>query len=172
MVPKKGWAESIYAFTQFAKTAPESPFELHLVGDGAELPRARELAATSPVAERIHVHGRESHERIRNLLSGQWLVNPTQLSEGFQTTLLEAAVAGAGIISYPTPGLDELKASGATVLRAASVDELARKLAEAALTTPNELSATQAAEWGWPARAAVYAAIAFDAESMFVQRAN
>lgn len=159
MVPQKGWAESIEAFTSFTLENPDSGFELHLVGDGAELETARRLAANSPVAAHISVHGRQSHDEIRSLLGGQWLINPTQLAEGFQTTLLESAVAGAGIISFPTPGLAELEASGATILRATNTAELTEQLHQASQITPNVLTVENAGMWGWPVRAEQYAKI-------------
>lgn len=159
MVAKKGWAESITAFGEYLKRSPASTFELHLVGDGAELNQASLLAAASPAAHAIHIHGRKSHQFIRDLLSGQWLVNPTQLAEGFQTTLLEAIVSGAGLISYPSPGLDELEASGATVLRADSVQALEQQFELAAELTPAVISAQNADRWSWSTRAAEYTGI-------------
>lgn len=165
MVPQKGWAESIEAFTSSALENPESGFELHLVGDGAELETARQLAAKSPAAQRIYVHGRQSHDEIRSLLGGQWLINPTQLAEGFQTTLLESAVAGAGIISFPTPGLTELETSGATILRATNTAELAERLRQASQITPNVLTAERTSVWGWPVRAQQYAKIVEQAKA-------
>lgn len=159
IVPNKGWAESIEAFSSFTSLFPDQTFDLHIIGDGPEFTSALRLASESPVAARIHVEGRQNHEQIRDLLSGQWLVNPTKLAEGFQTTLLEAAVAGAGIISYPTPGLSDLQESGTTVLIANSPADLARSFGEAATAQPAKLSKIATERWGWQVRAQQYAEI-------------
>src|SRR5690606_21975602 len=107
------------------------------------------------------VHGPVTPSRVQELLAGGILVNPTRLSEGFQTTLLEALAVGAEIVSYPVPGLAALVANGAPVREVPIGDRAA--LAEAILAAlrhpqgPFDRPALVA--WSWPARAAHYAAI-------------
>ena len=158
LVPGKGWLEAVEAFELAAAGAPG--FELHLIGDGPGAGVLRDRVRRSPVSARIVVHGRMAHDEIRQLLARQWLVNPTSLAEGFQTTLLEAAVAGAGIISYPAPGLVDISASGASVRVASSVDELTALLVAASKIKPNKLRDRDAEQWGWPVRARQYAELA------------
>lgn len=165
LVPGKGWRESIQAFERAHSSPDAALYELHLVGDGPELETAIPQAAASPASAHIKVHGRQTHDQLRSLLSGQWLLNPTTLAEGFQTTLLEAAAAKAGIISYPTPGLGELEASGATVLRANSIEQLAEQMRVARTLTPAELHRDSLEQWGWPVRAQQYADIVARARS-------
>lgn len=156
IVPDKGWDESVRAFEEFRHRNPSSQYELHIVGDGPEFERLAAQVDASQAKENIFVHGRKSHEEVRFLLNGQWLINPTTLAEGFQTTLIEAAVCNAGIISYEVPGLDELSNSGATILRASSFENLAPQMEASLKIVPSALSEASADEWGWGMRARQY----------------
>ncbi|MDH6531777.1 glycosyltransferase involved in cell wall biosynthesis [Aurantimicrobium minutum] len=156
IVPDKGWDESVRAFEIFQLRNPSSEYELHIAGDGPEFERLAGQVDASQAKEKIFVHGRQSHEQVRFLLKGQWLINPTTLAEGFQTTLIEAAVCNAGIISYEVPGLNELSNSGATILRASSFENLSAQMEACLKIVPSSLSEASAENWGWGVRAKQY----------------
>lgn len=155
LVDGKGWGDFLEAGS--ALTAEGRDVELHMIGDGeqrdAVARRARELG----VAGVLRVHGALPPERIVPLLAGGVLVNPTVLSEGFQTSLIEAAVVGATTVSYPVAGIGMLQDAGAPIVE---TDPVPRALADGlrrVLDTPLAPMPAAAAEtWGWDARAEEY----------------
>lgn len=166
IVPGKGWREAVDVFNQLA---PDNPnIALHLFGSGPAEPELDRQIKESKAAVRIHFHGPQPRDVIRAQLAGAVFVNATTLAEGFQTTLLEALASNARIVSYPTPGLNDLEATGAQIWRANSIDSLASEVSAAFATAPTHLSKEQLASWGWPDRAATYASIVSSA----IRRAN
>lgn len=151
LVPDKGWKESLETFDTLATGNPN--IQLHLFGDGPEMPRLLKMVENSSVSNRIFIHGAKEPKVIREVLSGAVFLNPTSLSEGFQTTLLEAAISGARIVSFPVPGLDKLTDSGALIFRAENSRELISLVKTALDTKPQKLSASQEANWSWDFRA-------------------
>lgn len=99
LVPGKGWERALHVAE---KLAPDYPgVEIHFIGDGAERGRLEEQLSGSTVRSQATVHGYLSSGEIRDLLSDSILLNPTTLSEGFQTTMLEAIVGRAAVVSTP-----------------------------------------------------------------------
>ena len=99
---------------------------------------------------------------MRQALRGATLVNPTLLSEGFQTTLLEAIAERGRVVTFGVPGAALLRDAGAPVTvcpqrsTAALTEDLVR-----ALSSPLPLADDALVqEWTWPVRARQYAAIA------------
>lgn len=113
LVPGKGWERALHV----AETlAPEFPnLEIHFIGDGAERTNLEEKLKASPVSSRATVHGYLGSEKIRDLLTDAILLNPTTLSEGFQTTILEAIVGRAAVVSSPVSAAYYLAGLGARV---------------------------------------------------------
>jgi glycosyltransferase involved in cell wall biosynthesis len=120
IVPGKGWDVALSTAEALASEYPE--IQLHIVGDGSDRAALEARAATSMLGDRLVVHGQQTPDRIADLLRGSVFLNPTTLSEGFQTTLLEAVAAGAAVVSTPVSAARYLLDSGADV-RLAPADD-------------------------------------------------
>ena len=96
--------------------------------------------------------------------SAATLVNPTVLSEGFQTTLLEAIAEAGRVVTYEVPGARLLHDSGAPVRICPhrTLDSLIATLADA-LIAPDPLASSElVTQWTWPVRAREYSRIVQD----------
>jgi glycosyltransferase involved in cell wall biosynthesis len=104
------------------------------------------------------IHGQQHPARIAELLRGCVFLNPTTLSEGFQTTLLEAVAAGAAVVSTPVGAARYLLEAGADVRLVDAADPVALvENVRAALDSP--AAPPEAAlldSFDWKRRAAEY----------------
>lgn len=159
VVPGKGWDLALATAEHLAADYPE--MELHVVGDGTERAALEARAAASPMADRVIVHGQQPQARIAELLRGGVFLNPTTLSEGFQTTLLEAVAAGAAVVSTPVGAAQYLLAAGADVRLAEAGDSGAWvENVRDALDSPASRPAPElVASFDWKQRAAEYLAV-------------
>lgn len=156
LVTGKGADRAIAAFARIAAQHPGS--RLVIVGDGPQRESLEASAARLGLSDRVEFRGRISQEAVMHELAGAVLVNPSTLSEGFQTTLIEAAASGAQIVTYPLAGVAALESAGAPVHVVDSLDDdaLAAAMA-AALDRPEPRWTAEAAEaWTWPGRAGEY----------------
>ena len=159
IVPGKGWDLALATAEQLAADHPE--MELHIVGDGIDRTALASRAAASPLAERVVIHGQQPPARIAELLQGSVFLNPTTLSEGFQTTLLEAVAAGAAVVSTPVGAARYLLEAGADVRLADAADPGAWvENVRAALDSPAAPPAKALVDsFDWKRRAAEYLAV-------------
>ncbi|MBT2249951.1 glycosyltransferase family 4 protein [Arthrobacter sp. BHU FT2] len=159
VVPGKGWDLALTTAERLASDHPD--MELHIVGDGIDRGALAGRAATSPLGDRLVIHGQQAPARIAALLQGSIFLNPTTLSEGFQTTLLEAVAAGAAIISTPVGAARYLSEAGADVRLAEAADPDAwTRCVKQALESPAAAPATALVEsFDWKQRAAEYLAV-------------
>jgi len=159
IVPGKGWDLALATAEQLAADHPE--MELHIVGDGIDRTALAGRAAASPLAERVVIHGQQPPARIAELLQGSVFLNPTTLSEGFQTTLLEAVAAGAAVVSTPVGAARYLLEAGADVRLADAADPGAWvQNVRAALDSPAAPPAKALVDsFDWKRRAAEYLAV-------------
>ena len=111
---------------------------------------------------RARVLGSVPPETVRNAFHGGVYLNPTTAAEGFQLTLIEAAAAGASIVTYAVGGTDELAdLPGTDIVIIAKGDE--KGLAAATWAALNrrppspELSALSA--WDWTSVANEYVSV-------------
>lgn len=104
MMHRKGIAELIEAFSQLAKEC--SSAHLYLVGGGREQTAFEELAARTPVAERIHFEGFQADPRP--YLLGSDLFVLASRRESFGLAILEAREAGCAILASDIDGIPEL----------------------------------------------------------------
>ncbi len=152
MVPGKGWEDFLDAVR-----AQDADVTGEVLGDGSDLPAVHARVAELGLEQRVGVRGRVPPSDVFAALAGAILVNPTRLSEGFQTTLLEALAVGARVVTYPVPGVDVLTADGAP-LHVVDADPSAlaagvrQALVDAAEAWPRE----RVAAWTWPVRAREY----------------
>lgn len=159
IVPGKGWELALATAEQLAADHPD--MELHIVGDGIDRAALASRAAASPLGSRVVIHGQQPADRIAGLLQGSVFLNPTTLSEGFQTTLLEAVAAGAAVVSTPVGAARYLLEAGADVRLAEATDPAAWVCnVRAALDSPAAMpDAALVESFDWKRRAAEYLAV-------------
>jgi len=162
IVPGKGWDEFLDVAAAIHAEPRFSDVKFEIIGDGSDMPKLRERVIELGLGGFAVIHGFAGIETIRPALRGAILVNPTRLAEGFQLTLIEAAIAGSQIVSYPAPGLSPLSASAAPVWAVAekTTDALIRAVTEALDVPLPPFSLQAAAQWTWASRAGEYAKIA------------
>lgn len=160
VVPGKGWETFLHAVA--ALRADGHDVDGELLGGGPQLEQAHRLCADLGLADVVYVRGRVGEAEVRTSLAGATLVNPTVLSEGFQTTLLEALAEGGRVVTYPVPGAEVLREQGAPVEVCPQRDQNSLVDAlRAVLATPGRAWGPAAiAPWTWPERARQYEAIA------------
>lgn len=155
IVQGKGWDVALRASELLARDHPEVAFSLHICGDGPDFDELSSRAASSPLRSRVVVHGRVGVPELAQLLAGSVLLNPTTLSEGFQTTLIEALASGGSIITTPVPGVPELVERGAPVTLVAKNDaeSFAGALLQSFAAPPLPANADDIQYWSWNTRA-------------------
>jgi glycosyltransferase involved in cell wall biosynthesis len=158
LVAGKGWDDLLDSVAVLEAAENVSPFEVDIMGDGPDRSRLEARISELRMGERVHVLGQVSPDIVRERLTGAILVNPTVLSEGFQTTLLEAIAVGGRIISYPVPGLDQLIADGAPIdkVRSKDVPALAHAMGQVLSRDGSALDSTLLAKWSWDERGREY----------------
>lgn len=143
VVAGKGWQRVV----EVAEALKNPDLQVHFIGDGAQRPLLEQAVAATAHPERFTVHGYLDGEGIRGILSGGVLLNPTELAEGFQTTLLEAVAAGAAIVSTPVAAAEYLRGQGASVRTVAADDRRGWiEATEQALAEPLETVSPQLLE--------------------------
>ncbi|QJC21126.1 glycosyltransferase family 4 protein [Arcanobacterium buesumense] len=114
MVEGKGWDTFLDVVAQLRKEGYDVDGEL--LGDGAQLSAAREKISALGLNGIVTAPGRVTPGEVRERLAGATLVNPTVLSEGFQTTLVEAIAEGGRVVTFPVPGARMLAEKQAPVV--------------------------------------------------------
>lgn len=123
--------------------AARGPVTIHIIGDGSELPRLRELALRLGVGEQVLFHGRVSDLRRDELLSGAWLtVNPT-VGEGWGLSVLEANRIGVPALAFTVDGLRDSVVDGVTGWLVPPGEQLGPRIAEALHALTDEATAAE-----------------------------
>lgn len=162
LVPGKGWDTYLQALARLRSQGLEVTGEL--IGDGPDRGAAQQMAEDLGLLGSVELAGRLSPQEVREHLRGATLVNPTVLSEGFQTTLLEAVAERGRVVTFPVPGAAELAQEGqpVTLTENRTVEDLTRALS-GAVSTPAPLAAPALIDrWTWPARAEQFERIALE----------
>ncbi|PRI10209.1 glycosyltransferase family 4 protein [Leucobacter massiliensis] len=153
LVPGKGWEAFLEVVAACRAAGRDTTGEV--LGDGADMPRLRERLAALGLGGAVAVRGRVPQSEVRRALRGATLINPTTLSEGFQTTLLEAIAESGRVVTYPVPGAETLRAEGANVVITSGRDPA--ELAAATLRllgAPGDPAPRGFIDaWSWAARA-------------------
>lgn len=99
LVPQKG-------FDLLLQAAAQSHYEpdVWIVGDGAELPRLRELASTLDMRERVKFLGRRSPVEVRALMASSNAVVVPSRAEAFGIVVLEAWASGLPVLATKRGG--------------------------------------------------------------------
>lgn len=160
LVTGKGWEIFLDGLKAIHNSGEQ--FEAFIAGDGPDLSLVRSRVEELNLESAVTVLGKISSFEVRKLLRHSLLVNPTNLSEGFQTTLLEAISEGGQVLTYPVPGAQELKRQGAPVkiTLSRSPKEL-EDLMRASLREEWQPASQQILEnWYWQKRTAEFLVIA------------
>lgn len=167
LVAGKGWDDLLEAAAQIRHRGNLGRFRIDIMGDGPDRSRLENRVASLGLGDVVRVHGQVPPETVRDLLTAGILVNPTVLSEGFQTTLLEAIAVGGQIVSYPVPGIDQLIADGVPVeiVQAGDQTALAVAMEAVALRPRPVLDPSILSKWSWDERGREYLRIVDDLRS-------
>ncbi|RAX21256.1 MULTISPECIES: glycosyltransferase family 4 protein [unclassified Actinomyces] len=159
VVAGKGWDTFLRAVSALRAAGQDVTGEL--LGDGAQLAQARRECRTLGLNGVVAIRGRVPQEQARAALRGATLVNPTVLSEGFQTTLLETIAERGRVVTFEVPGAQLLRESGAPVkiCRERSLDCLVTALQELLDNPPVPASRELIDPWTWPVRAREYSEV-------------
>lgn len=156
IVPGKGWEDFLEVVL-----AQEPSVTAEILGDGSDMERLQRRVMEIGLGSRVGLRGRVPLDDVFRSLAGAVLVNPTQLSEGFQTTLLEAVAVGGRVVTYPVPGAELLRSEGAPVRVARRAkSDLAEEVRRELDDPGRPWTAGQLAAWTWPVRAREYAGLA------------
>ncbi len=156
LVPGKGWE----TYLDIMATLNDSSAVVtgQIIGDGPDIESARKRVDQLGLRSVVTLRGRLPQHEVRSALRGSTLVNPTILSEGFQTTLLEAIAEGGRVFTYPVPGARLLQTEGAPIHISDSKDPAAlERLVLAHLgETWTPMPSEHLDRWTWSERASEY----------------
>ncbi|NUP01365.1 MAG: glycosyltransferase, partial [Nonomuraea sp.] len=110
----------------FARADPPPPWELHLIGDGAERERLRAHAAGEGVADRVVLRGLVPASRMTEEYLNASLVALTSEHEGLPVVLLEAAAHGVPAVAFDVSG--GVRSAGPVPVPPGDVDAFAAAL--------------------------------------------
>ncbi|MER6943507.1 glycosyltransferase [Nonomuraea sp. NPDC000554] len=119
----------------FARAAPPEPWELHLIGDGAELERLRAHAAREGVAGRVAFRGRMPAAELPAAYLDASIVGLTSEHEGLPVVLLEAAAHGVPAVVFDVSG--GVRSVAPVLVPPGDVDAFGRALARL-IASPRE----------------------------------
>jgi glycosyltransferase involved in cell wall biosynthesis len=112
--PRKNHVRLVQAFEQLVARRPAT--RLVLVGGPGWLGGSLQASVlASPVADRIHIAGYVSEERLAALMAGAAVFAYVSLYEGFGLPILDAMRAGVPVVTSATSSMPEV-AGGAAVL--------------------------------------------------------
>lgn len=151
LVPGKGWETFIRIAKVLKKDIPG--LSATIIGGGVDEQKVRTASPSW-----IDVTGQIPHSTAIKELAGSTLVNPTVLSEGFQTTVVETVVNGGRVVGYPEPASVALRESRGPVkiVKRGDQEALLEAARETLLHPQPALSLKAAEKWTWPWRTKEY----------------
>lgn len=158
IVEGKGWREFLELISLLQKSGEQ--ISASILGGGAQFEEMQSSVVALKLNEKIDIRGAVSSSEVRQTLRGAVLVNPTSLSEGFQTTLLEALDEGGIVLTYPVPGAEKLREEGAQVfiVKDRAMKTMVR-MAQEIIVAPDARELHSMTAWTWPRRSAEFAEI-------------
>ena len=162
LVPGKGADVSLNLLFDLSEPlVSDNQVRLTILGDGPERLKLEQIAQKGGLVDVADFRGRVSSEEVYVSLKESVYVNPTTLSEGFQTTLLEALAAGASIVTYPVPGAALLQSQGAPIIIASPNEPAEFKNAVETFLSKGwtTFHPKKLVQWMWPERAKEFIAL-------------
>ena len=162
---EKGWPEFLRVVAAVhaddRARGVTGPLDAVVAGAGDDLDAVRRMVSALGLDRLVRVVGSLEPPDLAAELAGAVYVNPSRAAEGFQLTQLEAAAAGAQVVTYDVGVAQELAAAGAPVTVVPSGDERAlTAAASVALARPQPaVSAPALARWDAEAFADRYLAV-------------
>ncbi|MEV1166793.1 glycosyltransferase [Nonomuraea sp. NPDC049784] len=114
----------------FARSGLPPPWELHLIGDGAELERLREHAREEGVGDRVAFRGRVPAARMPAEYLNASILGLTSEHEGLPIVLLESAAHGVPSVAFDVSG--GVRRAGPVLVPPGDVDAFGAVLGELA----------------------------------------
>ena len=154
LVPGKGWDTLLEASSMLlAEVGPT--FTVDVIGGGPDAEAVERRVRELDLSEVVVLHGHVRGPALAALMQDTTLVNPSVLSEGFQTSLLEALAMRSRILSFPVPGLSSLLQDGAPllVIDEATVSSLHEAMRDSLGVPWVPYPRDRLEKWAWPARA-------------------
>ncbi len=128
--PRKNHVRLVEAFERLVVRQPM--IRLVLVGGPGWLGRSlRRSVLASPVADRIHIVGYVSQERLAALMSGASVFSYVSLYEGFGLPILDAMRAGVPVVTSAISSMPEVAGGAAVLVDPYDPDAIATGLDEA-----------------------------------------
>jgi colanic acid/amylovoran biosynthesis glycosyltransferase len=118
LIPKKGLATSLRAFADFRRAWPDAG--LTVAGEGPELSKLRELAASLGISYNVHFPGFVQQEELRHLEAEAHIFlhpseqGPDRNQEGVPNSILEAMASGLPVVATIHGGIPEAVEHGVT----------------------------------------------------------
>lgn len=156
MVEVKGWK----AFLETVSILRREDSEVTgvMLGDGPDLEKARTYAQKLGVSDAVDFRGFVNHAAVAKELRGATLVNPTVAAEGFQTTIIDAFVSQAAIVTYDVSSARVLKEEGVRVhiVHQRDAEHLAKAVRAELADEPTGYPAAELEKWGWSSQGRIY----------------
>lgn len=161
MVEVKGW--KTFIDTVALLHAEDPGYRGLMLGGGADLEKAKDYVKSLGLESVIELRGLVDHQQVAAELAGATLVNPTVAAEGFQTTIIDAFVRQAGIVTFDVSSARTLQQQGASLHIIEDADRSATALAAAVraeIASPAPARPLEdLKQWGWEHQGQVYAQI-------------
>jgi len=125
-VKNKGTDQTLKAIAQLN----DERLHFDVVGDGAELPRFKQLAKDLGIEHQVHFHGKLNNAGVLNALLKADLFCFPSLSEGFPKAVMEAMSCGLPVITNPISVLPEMvgETQSGILLKSSTADEIAKHI--------------------------------------------
>lgn len=156
LVEVKGWRTFLEAVELLA--ADDPGIRALVLGAGPDLEKARAYASELGIADRVDFKGFVDHSTVARELAGATLVNPTVAAEGFQTTIIDAYVSQAAIVTYDVSSARVLQESGVRVriVTDRGAEELAAAIEVELMGQSEPYPVSDLEQWGWASQAKIY----------------
>lgn len=156
VVEVKGWRAFLETVQQLH--AEDAEITGVVLGAGVDLEKAKAYAAELGISDAVDFKGFVDHATVARELRGATLVNPTVAAEGFQTTIIDAYVSQAAIVTYDVSSARVLKDAGAQVhiVEQQGVPQLAAAVRAELAQGPQAYPVEDLQQWGWASQGKTY----------------
>ncbi|HIY95190.1 MAG TPA: glycosyltransferase family 4 protein [Candidatus Rothia avicola] len=156
VVEVKGWRAFLETVQQLH--AEDAEITGVVLGAGADLEKAKAYAAELGISDAVDFKGFVDHATVARELRGATLVNPTVAAEGFQTTIIDAYVSQAAIVTYDVSSARVLKDAGVRVhiVEQQGVPQLAAAVRAELAQGPQAYPVEDLQRWGWASQGKTY----------------